>query len=50
MKLATMYLLAVLLGATSIAKAQSQNEALVKEGICVVSSVTCAVPACWPIT
>jgi uncharacterized damage-inducible protein DinB len=31
MKVATMYLLAVLLGATSIAKAQSQNEALVKE-------------------
>lgn len=31
MKVATMYLLAVLLGATSIAKAQSQNEAIVKE-------------------
>lgn len=31
MKVATMYLLAVLLSATSIAKAQTQNEALVKE-------------------
>lgn len=31
MKLATIYLLAVLLGATSIAKAQSQTEVLVKE-------------------
>ncbi|WP_343670423.1 DinB family protein [Chitinophaga sp.] len=31
MKVATMYLLAVLLGATSITRAQSTNEALVKE-------------------
>ncbi|WPQ61816.1 hypothetical protein SIO70_25990 [Chitinophaga sancti] len=31
MKIATIYLLAVLLGATSIAKAQSQTEVLVKE-------------------